>query len=91
MTVMATASPEQRTEALARAVNQQASSGWRVVSQTSTQAQLVKGKKTSHGLHIFLTIITLGLWAIVWALLAIFGGEKQRFISVNEQGAVTVR
>lgn len=86
----ATASLEQRGEILARAVNLYVSKGWRVVSQTQTSAQLVKGHRTNHLLHLILTLITLGVWAIVWLLVAAFGGEQQQFISVNEQGAVTV-
>jgi hypothetical protein len=80
---------EQRSEALARYVAQQARSGWRVSSQTVTQAQLVKGHRTNHVLHLILTIITLGIWAIVWLLMAIFGGEKYRFVSVDEYGNVS--
>lgn len=37
-------------------------------------------KKTSHGLHIFLTIITGGLWGIVWLAMVLWHrshkGEK---------------
>jgi hypothetical protein len=80
---------EERAEILARAVNAEVSRGWRVVSQTQTQAQLVKGKPTNHILHLILTIITVGLWAIVWILMAIFGGEKHRFVAVNEYGNVS--
>jgi hypothetical protein len=61
-------------------------SGWRVQSQTQTQAQLVKGKPTNHLLHLILTIITVGLWAIVWILTVLFAGQKQKFASVDEYG-----
>jgi hypothetical protein len=81
---------DQRTEALSRAVNAQVSHGWSVVSQSPTQAQLVKGKHHSHVLHLILTLLTLGLWLVVWIPLAVFGGEKHRFISVNEQGVVSI-
>lgn len=28
----------------------------------------IKGHRTSHGLHLFLTIVTGGLWGIVWII-----------------------
>lgn len=91
MTTTATTklSSDERAEILARAVNQYVSSGWRVQSQTTSQAQLVKGHRTNHVLHLILTLVTLGIWAIVWILMAIFGGEKHKLVSVNEHGAVS--
>jgi hypothetical protein len=79
---------EQRSDILARTVSQQVRQGWRVVSQTQTQAQLVKGKPTNHILHLILSLITLGVWVIVWIAMVIFGGEKQKFISVTETGQI---
>jgi hypothetical protein len=76
-------SEAERRAALDAYVAQQASHGWRVISNTGTQAQLVKGKPTNHVLHLLLTIFTLGLWAIVWILTVIFAGEKQRFVTVD--------
>jgi hypothetical protein len=31
-------------------------------------------RRTSHGLHLFLTIITFGAWAPVWILVTILNG-----------------
>lgn len=36
------------------------------------------------------TLVTLGAWAIVWILVAIFGGEKRRLIVVDEEGQTHV-
>jgi hypothetical protein len=80
---------EQRGEMVNNIVAQEARSGWRVVSQTQTSAQLVKGHRTNHILHLILTLITLGIWAIVWILMVIFGGEKYRTITVSEYGQVS--
>jgi cytochrome b561 len=80
---------EERQQVLNRYVAEATRQGWRVMSQAPTQAQLVSGKPTSHLLHLVLTLITLGIWAIVWILVAIFGGEKQRFVSVDEWGTVS--
>jgi hypothetical protein len=55
--------------------------GWRVESRTDHQAVIVKGHRPNHILHLILTIITLGMWAIVWILLSIFGGEKRKTLT----------
>jgi hypothetical protein len=64
--------------------------GWRVRTITTTQAELVKGEPVSHGLHIFFSIATVGLWLLVYVPLLVFGGEKHKHISVDEHGRVTV-
>lgn len=76
----------QRSEILNRAIIGYTSQGWRVASQSQTQAQLVKGKNHSHLLHLILTLLTVGLWLVVWIPLALFGGEKHKLIAVNEYG-----
>ena len=55
--------------------------GYRVESLTPTQAVVVKGRRTNHLLHLILTLVTLGVWAIVWILVAIFGGEKRKVLT----------
>lgn len=79
---------EERRNRLQQILRSDTGSGWRVLSQTDTTAQLEKGSKTSHGLHIFLSIITLGLWIPVWAIIAITTGRKQRYVEVDEYGNV---
>lgn len=82
------ATAEQRAAALERYVLSAGQQGWRVQSQTATTAQLLKGKPTNHVLHLILSIITLGLWLIVWVLVTIFAGQKQRVVTVDEYGRV---
>src|SRR5688500_4300357 len=77
-----------RRIALDNAVMKASRSGWRTVSRTVTQAQLVNGKSVNHILHLLLTLLTLGLWVFVWIGLAIFGGERQRLLTVDEFGIV---
>lgn len=80
---------DERQAALARSVADHARQGWRVQSQSATQAQLVKGKRPSHLLHFFIGLLTLSLWWIfVWLPISIFGGEKHRLLTVDEQGNV---
>jgi len=82
MTTTTTTVDEARRASLTRQIVKETSRGWRVVSQTDTSAQLVKGKPTSHLLHLILSIITLGFWLPVWACVAIFAGEKHKHIAV---------
>lgn len=84
-----TLSIEQRTDRLNRTVQQYVAWGWRIQSQGPTQAQMVKGHRTNHILHLILTIITLGIWAIVWIGMVAFGGEKYKLISVDEYGNIS--
>jgi hypothetical protein len=84
-------SPEQRKELLARAVANQVRQGWRVESQMDYQAVLVTGQRVNHILHLILTLVTLGLWAIVWIVLAFIGGEKRMVIEVDEYGHTNIQ
>ena len=81
-------SPDERSAILERVVTANVQQGWRVVSQTQTQAQLVKGKPTNHLLHLILSLVTLGIWIPVWIGVAIFAGEKQKFVQVDPMGRV---
>ncbi len=49
----------------------------------------MRGEPVSHGVHVFFSIVTLGLWLIVYIPLLIFGGEKHLLISIDEKGVVT--
>jgi hypothetical protein len=86
-----TASVEERKAALAQAIAGQIAQGYRVESQSEFQAVVVKGKRPSHLLHLILTIITLGLWGIVWIILSITMHVHRRIVEVNEFANTTVR
>lgn len=76
--------------ALANAVASEcARGGWRVESQTDVNAILAKGKRTSHGLHIFLSIITAGFWLPVWGILWYLNREQRLILNVDEYGNIT--
>lgn len=83
------ASLEQRRAILASAVAQQVRKGWRVESQTDYQATLAKGHRPNHILHLILTILTLGIWAIVWIIVTLTNRERRKSIAVDEFGHVT--
>jgi hypothetical protein len=52
---------------------------------------MVKGHRTNHVLHLILTFITLGIWAIVWLLMVALGGEKRSVVSIDEYGTFSRR
>jgi len=60
--------------------------GWRIENRSDYQATIAKGKPVHHLLHLFLTVITAGLWAIVWIILAITGGVKRHLLTIDEYG-----
>lgn len=51
--------------------------------QPTEQVIITKSPRhTSHGLHLFLTIITCGLWAPVWFLMSITNKlDKEKSVS----------
>lgn len=52
--------------------------GWRIEAETERDVVIVRSHRVSHLLHFIVGLFTLGLWWIVWIILAIFGGEKRR-------------
>lgn len=84
--------PEERKEALSRAVQAQVASGARVESQGDYQAVIVHGRRPNHLLHFFIGLFTFAVWWIfVWIPLAIFGGEKRQMVTVDEFGTTSVQ
>ena len=79
-------SPDERKASLARLISNKVHEGWRVESQSDYQAIMVRGHRPNHILHLILSIITLGIWLIVWLLVAAWGGEKRRTLMVDEFG-----
>lgn len=49
---------------------------------------LLKGKKVNHVLHAILSLITAGIWLIVWLLLVLTNKRQRIILSVNEHGTV---
>lgn len=77
---------EQRRQIIDSAVNEFVTGGYRVESRSEFQAVFVRGKRPNHLLHLILTIVTLGLWGIVWIYLAVVKHEKRMVVSVDEYG-----
>jgi len=84
-------SPEERKELLARAVANEIRQGWRVESQTDYQAVIVRGQRPNHMLHLILTLVTLGLWGLVWIAVVALGGEKRGVIDIDAYGNTNIQ
>lgn len=74
---------------LGQVIDDHLAEGWRIESQTATMAVLVKGKRPNHILHLILSIVTLGLWLIIWANVVAWAGERQAVIRQYPDGRIT--
>ena len=74
---------------MAAGIQKTVSQGAAVEWESEYQAVIVYGRRVNHLLHFIVGIFTLGLWWLVWIVLAIFGGEKRWLISVDESGKAT--
>ena len=83
-----TKSTDERKAILDRTLSGRAAQGWRIENRSDFQATVATGKKLNNVLHLILTILTAGLWAIVWIILAITGGIKRHLLTVDEYGNV---
>jgi hypothetical protein len=80
--------PDERKSVLDRTLQQYGAQGWRIETRSDFQATIAKGKEISHVLHLFLTLLTVGIWLIFWLGLGVAGGVKRRMITVDEYGNV---
>ena len=85
-------SNEERKLKLARVLAVEANNGWRVESQTEYTAVLYYGKggKINHILHLLLSLITFGIWLIVWIIIGLSNQRKTKVIAVEENGEIIV-
>ena len=79
---------EQRHAILERSIQASVLTGWRPVNVSDTSATMVRGTPVNHVLHLILTLVTCGLWAIVWIIMAAAGGEKRMSMTVDDYGRV---
>jgi len=82
--------PHDRKAILADEVSRRVARGGRVEVQTDYQAIIVSGRRVNHLLHLILSVLTIGAWALlIWLPLAIFGGEKRYAVTVDRFGNIT--
>ena len=82
-------SAEERKNLLAAALARMARAGWRIESLGEFQAVVVKGRRVNHILHLLIAIFTIGLWVLVWLVLAVSGGEQRYLVQVDALGEIS--
>jgi hypothetical protein len=85
---LARKSVEERKAALAQAIQSEVVQGGRIESQSDFQAVIVFGKPVNHILHLILTVLTCGIWGVVWLGMLIWGGENRVMVSIDDYGNV---
>lgn len=75
---------------LATAVATEVQRGGRVVSQSDVSAFVEFGKPTKHLLHLVLTLVTFGAWALVWLCVWLYNVQTSYtvHVTVDEYGNV---
>jgi hypothetical protein len=91
VTPVETLTVDERKEALARAITAEILEGWHVESQSDYQAVMVKGRHVKHWLHGVLTVLTGGVWAVVWVTMWLLYHERRMVIDVGEHGTTNVQ
>lgn len=86
----AVAPAEYRRARLTESISGSVRNGWRVEAQGEDYAVIVYGNRPNHILHLILTLVTAGLWGIVWICVAIGSGEKRMTIRVDEYGNIAM-
>jgi hypothetical protein len=81
-------SEEARRAAMAQAIQNEVVQGGRIESQSDFQAVFVFGKPVNHILHLLLTVLTCGIWGLVWLGLIIWGGEERIMVQIDDYGNV---
>ena len=79
-------SEEQRRKILEEKIMMYQASGKRLESQIGFQAVLVTEKKPNHLIHLLLTILTGGLWALIWIYLVLSNKDIREILQVDEYG-----
>jgi hypothetical protein len=75
--------------ALDYAVARHVQVGWAVESRTETMAVLVSGGSVNHVLHLLLTLLTCGFWAVVWFAMAVMSGQRRVTLVLNHDGTIS--
>jgi hypothetical protein len=78
--------PEERKSLLDAALHLWGARGFRIENRSDFQATVSKGKEIKHVLHIILSILTAGIWLLVYIPLWLLTGMRRRMVSVDEYG-----
>lgn len=63
--------------------------GHDLVADHGLSVIMKRGHRPNHVLHLILSVLTLGVWAVlVWLPIGLFGGEQRYVLRVDEHGQV---
>jgi hypothetical protein len=82
---------DQAAALLAAEVQRAVAAGGRVEHATDLTAVIVHGQRPSHVLHLLLSVVTAGLWLVVWLLAAVTNRPVRVLLAVDECGNITRR
>ena len=77
---------EERKELLARYARIKLAEGYSVESENDYHVVVVRGKRPHHLLHLILTVLTSGAWAVVWFIVTMTSRVKRESLFIDEFG-----
>ena len=83
--------PYVRGDDLERAVAEEVAFGWRVEWRGPGEAIVSRPKRVSHVFHGVLTVLTGGLWGIVWIAIVLDRNEQRQYLGLDEHGRIVRR
>ena len=79
------------TNALEKAITNHVAAGWSIVSKGDRAAVVMHSKRANHALHLVLSLLTFGLWLIVWLFAILLQSERRRTLSLKDDGVLVYR
>lgn len=86
-----TVSADDRKRKLANQIRTEVTQGARVESQGDFDAVVATGAEVNHTLHLIATVVSCGIWGIVWLVMTLTGGIKRKMVAVDDYGQVLVQ
>ncbi len=83
-------SPEERARLLDQVVDEEVLGGATVLLRRPHDVLVAYQRPVSHGLHGVLTILTGGLWGIVWVVMVLARSQDRVRLEMDPQGHVWV-
>ncbi|MCY4072576.1 MAG: hypothetical protein OXG60_14880 [Chloroflexi bacterium] len=83
-------SEEKRRQIFEEQIMMHQANGKRLESQIGFQAVLVTEVKVNHLMHLILTLLTGGLWALLWIYFALARKEIREILQVDDYGMTKV-
>ena len=79
-------SSEKRNRILEEQILTHQANGKRLESQMGFQAVLVTENRPNHLIHLILTVLTGGLWALIWLYIVLTKKDRREILQVDEYG-----